>query len=177
MLTLTIRHVEGATPEAEAEKLALAWRRLREQLTRLYRTRFPFMAVFEKHPSSGRPHLHILLRGRFIDIRVVRAFMTKRLASPQVWIEHFPDARKAANYVAKYVKKAPEKFGNCKRYWSSADWSLKPKPEAQDDTADPVWWTVHMISPEAVLRMAHTDGVPKSFDGERWTIHGSWVPW
>lgn len=172
MLTLTMRPRPGLSPADHAEALVKAWRILRQKLTRLYDLKkIPFIAVFEKH-RSGYPHLHILMRVQYIDVRVIRGFMTARLGSPQVNIIHIDNPRQASGYITKYCAKAPTIFGSCKRYWRSQDYTPKtPRPD--DDTPEgQTWWEVSSYCIETLLRMASFENHELTYDGETWTIHG-----
>lgn len=137
MLTLTIRAGRYATPEAAAVALAHAWRRLRRAAIKKYGlTKLPFMAIFEKH-QSGQPHLHILLRARWLDQRWLSKWMADEEDSPVVDIRRIKHRRHAAAYVTKYVSKAPERFEGTKRYWRSVDYLVEP---AMPDGSTKVQW-------------------------------------
>lgn len=82
----------------------------------------PYFAVVERH-KSGRPHLHILLRAHYIPQRWLSQEMARRMASPICDIRKVDSTAKAAAYVAKYIGKAPAKFGNSRAYWYTKNWS------------------------------------------------------
>jgi hypothetical protein len=124
-LTLTCRRVEGEHPNTAAKRLIDAWRRARRQwMRRQGIKKLPFFAVVEQ-TKLGWPHLHIMLRGVWIDQRWLSRTMEALANSPIVDIRRIENAGRAAVYVAKYAGKANHKFGTCKRYWSSQDYKLK----------------------------------------------------
>lgn len=92
----------------------------------------PYFAVVEKH-KSGRPHLHILLRCEFIPQRWISGEMARRAQSPICDIRKVANTKVAASYVAKYIGKAPAKFGNSRAYWYTRNWAppvADEEPEA-----------------------------------------------
>lgn len=125
-LTLTANPKRGHSPDDRARGLARAWRLLRLRAMRHYGYRsLPFLAVFEK-TKRGEPHLHILLRVRWLDQRWVSAQMRGLTSAPICDIRRVKGAKQAAAYVAKYVGKEPCPFKGTKRYWRSQDWDLTP---------------------------------------------------
>jgi hypothetical protein len=126
-LTLTSKRQDGLSPITAARDLARAWRLVRLRLLRHYKLdALPFVAVFEK-TKLGWPHLHILLRSRFLDQRLISTWMQELTGAPIVHIEALDDPKKAVRYCAKYISKDSEKFGTCKRYWSSRDYRIVPE--------------------------------------------------
>ena len=131
-LTLTVNPATGHTPDERARDLAKAWRLIRKRAFRRYGYEaIPFLAVFEK-TKRGEPHLHILLRVKWLDHRWVSNVMRELIGAPIVDIRRVRSAKQAAAYVAKYVGKDPVTFDGCKRYWRSQDWELFA---ANDDDA------------------------------------------
>lgn len=169
-LTLTVKRGLYPTPEAQAAAMATGWRMLRQYLCRLLdRKAIPFLAIVEKH-KSGWPHLHILLRTKYIDHRLIREWWVGRFNSPQIWIEQVDDQRKAAVYVSKYLAKHPERFEGCKRYWCSQDWDLaKNKVPKVEHEAD-VWFEAVTSRPISLARMAFYDGATVKFEGDKIVI-------
>jgi hypothetical protein len=149
-VTLTIRRLKHQSPNVAAKCLVLAfqtsmkrWQRLRPG------NRAEYFAVFEA-TKNGYPHLHVLWRGPWLDQRWLSAQMAELIGSPIVHVEQVQDARKAARYVAKYLGKAPHRFGTCKRYWHSRSWSLAPawEPEAAPEPGMTWWhskWSVAVV--------------------------------
>lgn len=129
-LTLTSRRRPGITPAHAAKQLAWCWRVIRLRLMRQAKTKhLPFIAVFEA-TKLGWPHLHILLRSRWIDQKQLSEWMAELHDSPIVYIERIDNRARLNAYVAKYAGKAAHKFGTTKRYWTSQDWRLeKAKPD------------------------------------------------
>lgn len=169
-LTLTIRKGRFATPEDAAAEMVKGWRMLRQFLERhLNIKKITFLAVFEHH-KSGWPHLHILLRGSFIDHRIIRNWWKSRFDSFQIDIRFVANSRQRASYVTKYVSKAPQGFGSCKRYWCSQDWD---PPKKENDTpagSEFAWWESVTVNPIGIIRMALGDGAKVTATGDRWVI-------
>jgi len=171
-LTLTMQHTED-TPDAQAQKFVTAWRMLRQFLCRrLGRKSLTFLAVFERHPTSGWPHLHILLRGGYISRKLILEFWTAYTHSFIVDIRLVKNARQRASYVSKYVAQDPGSFEHVKRYWCSQDWDPPKKEEPRSTGDEFAWWESISIHPLGIARMAHGDGAAIKFEGERLVING-----
>lgn len=126
-LTLTIQCHPGDNANDKAAMLARGWRLLRLRLMRRYKIKsLPFIAVIEAH-KSGFPHLHILLRSKFIPWRDLVALWITVTGSRGVFIERLQRRSKAVAYCSKYAGKAAHKFSRCKRYWCSRDYDLRGK--------------------------------------------------
>jgi hypothetical protein len=171
-----MREGYAKTPDQQAEEFVVGWRLLRQFLCRkLGRKTITFLAVFENH-ESGWPHLHILLRGGYIDHRVIRAWWEERFQSHHIDIRLAKNPRQRASYVSKYVAKAPQGFGHCKRYWCSQDWDKKkndaPKPERDEYE----WWEAITTRPISMARMAFEDGARVTFRGDEIVIAGWLAP-
>lgn len=80
--------------------------------------RLHYMA-FAEETEKGEPHLHILLRTKYIPQRWLSQQMAELLNSPVLWIEKIKSVKSTIAYVAKYVTKAPAQFGKSRRYWVS----------------------------------------------------------
>lgn len=145
LLTLTVSPRSGPTPDARARALRDAWRVLRRRIARKHGGKAPpFMAVFEK-TKRGEPHLHILLRGPWLDQRWLSAAMNDLISAPIVDIRAIDQARSVAGYVAKYIGKDPTPFDGCKRYWRSLDYLDAREPDpAYDAEAREDWNVVEM---------------------------------
>lgn len=132
-LTLTYRIRDGETPDQAAPKLTRAWRLVRLRLMRKYHWRkLPFLAVMEK-TQNGWPHLHILLRSRYIPHKLISQWMAELIQSPVVGIEKINNKSRAAGYCAKYCGKAAAKFRTAKRYYQSQDYDLREPYEPDND--------------------------------------------
>jgi hypothetical protein len=142
-LTLTSRRREGQSPISAARDLARAWRLVRLRLMRHYKiSALPFLAVFEQ-TKLGWPHLHILLRCRFLEQRLISKWMDELTGAPIVHIVALDDPKKAVNYCAKYISKDSQKFGTCKRYWSSRDYRIVPIRRKKDRALPAGDWAIH----------------------------------
>jgi len=102
---------------------------------RLENGKLPFLAVFEA-TAKGWPHLHIIMRVPWMDQRWVSAQMDDLMRSPICWIERIADDGRIVHYISKYVGKNSQRFGKCKRYWSTQNWK-KPDEDKDDDDPDP----------------------------------------
>lgn len=169
-LTLTIRKGRAANPDAQARDMVEGWRMLRQYLMRWYGwKKLPFLAVVEKH-KSGWPHLHVLIRSKYIDHHLIRDWWNARFDSPRIWIEAVTDQKKAAVYVSKYLAKSPWAFEGCKRYWASHDFDIsKPQPYVSPDDGLYVSYLLRGV-PTAIVRMALLDGAEVTYDQGKWTI-------
>lgn len=96
--------------------------------TTMRRHSVEFLAVVEAQ-KNGNPHLHIMARCPYVPQSWLSARTAALIAAPVVDIRDVKETRKLANYVAKYCGKDPQRFGTCKRYWSSTRWQLSPKAE------------------------------------------------
>lgn len=122
MITLTSQLVEGANQDAAARDLVRAWQLIVKRYKRLWDVkRFPYFAVVEE-TKRGQPHLHILARAHFINHKWLSEQLADITGSYVVWLTAMKSFTKAANYVSKYLGKAPTHYEGCKRYWRSQDW-------------------------------------------------------
>lgn len=93
-------------------------RQITEQTAAGEITRLHYMAFCEE-TAKGEPHLHILLRCKYIPQRWIAQQMQDMINSPIVWIEKIKGTKAAIAYVSKYLTKAPAQFGKSRRYWCS----------------------------------------------------------
>lgn len=143
-LTLTCNPERGNSSNHRARMLVIAWRQVLRKLRRVKRyKRLQYFVVMEK-TKAGEPHLHILLRSPFINQRWLSDQMRDLIGAPIVYIEKIKSKRKIANYVAKYVGKAPHQFDGCKRYWRSLDW-MHPTRNELKAQRDPET-TFHLVT-------------------------------
>ncbi len=171
-LTLTMKHIHGS-PDEQAEQFVVGWRMLRQFLCRhLNRKKLDFIAVFEAHPTSGWPHLHILLRGGFIDHRLIRRWWEHRFQSFQIHIKLAKNGSQSAAYVAKYMSGDTRKFGSCKRYWSSQGWELKKPGHEKPIYGEDVWFERFGMSVMNMARVALGDGARIEFKNDSLIISG-----
>jgi len=128
LVTLTCREGQFATPEIAAERLAWAWKIIVQRWRRLKPSNTCEYAVIREAQQNGWPHLHIAWRGPWIDWDWLRAQAAELLNSPSVDVRLIRNPQKAARYIAKYLGKAPHRFGTLKRYWFSRNYRVE-KPE------------------------------------------------
>jgi hypothetical protein len=187
-LTLTMRKGQYNSPDEQAEAFVVGWRMLRQFLCRqLGRKKIDFIAIFEKH-KSGWPHLHILLRGGYIDHRIIRGWWKSRFNSIHINIKLARNGNQAAHYVTKYVSDDPAVFGTLKRYWSSQGWEKKRPDSGRPVYGEDVWFERYGMHPMNMARVALSDGARVTFKGdsiiiERWSGPdermwgvGKWAP-
>jgi hypothetical protein len=169
-LTLTKAPVEGQTPDQAAEAFVVEWRSLRQFLRRrLERPNLTFLAVFEAH-ESGWPHLHILLRSKYISRELIKEWWEARTGSYQVDIRRVHNPRQRASYVSKYVAKRPSQFGSCKRFWCSQDWDPPKKIDPATQGEEVAWWEAITVSPIGMMRAALADGAKVTWKGDLMVI-------
>jgi hypothetical protein len=165
-LTLTMKPDAGLTPEQAAVEFVEGWRMLRQFLCRkLDRKGLTFLAVFEAH-ESGWPHLHILLRSKYIDHRVIRSWWESRTGSYQIDIRRVHNPRQRASYVSKYVAKRPTQFGSCKRFWCSQDWDPPAKEPDPNQGEEVAWWEAITVSPAGMMAAALAAGAKCTWKGD-----------
>lgn len=144
LLTLTTRRVEGGDAIAEARRQGEAL----AKLVRMIRREHPkhviaFFAVREA-TKLGWPHLHVALRAPFLEWAWLVEQWEALTGSRGVDIRAIYKAGNAAKYLAKYIGKAPHRFGTTKRYWSSRNWRdpvVEPEPRPSDWNT--VWFIVN----------------------------------
>lgn len=123
-LTLTVDPKRYETPDEAARSLKRAWVNLRRAMERDHGIKQPpFIAIFEA-TKQGWPHLHILMRCRYIHQRWYSDTMARLIGAPIVDVRFIKETGRVAAYVAKYVSKAPEGFASCKRWWRSHDYEV-----------------------------------------------------
>ena len=150
-LTLTSRKRDGVPPHTAALELSRAWSLIRKRLMRKPQyKKLPFIAVLEKH-KSGWPHMHILLRAKFIPHALLSEWMEEICDGPVVWIERLRDPKKAGVYCSKYCGKAEDKIGTAKRYWQSRDYDLREEKDPQKTNPDSRPWIVALRHIDSVV--------------------------
>lgn len=136
-ITLTVDPSRFQTPVNRARELVMAWRQVVKRAKKQYRYRtIPYLCVFEA-TKTGEPHLHILLRVPWIQQKWLSVQMEELIGAPIVDIRRITNRSMVAGYVAKYVGKAPHKFGTCKRYWQTKDYC---KTDYKKPDKDPLWY-------------------------------------
>lgn len=142
LLTLTVNPAWGDGISMRARALVEAWRKIRRSAKDHWgNKKIPFLAVFEE-TKEGEPHLHILLRAKWIPQTWISDRMAELMDAPIVHITQLNSKKKAARYVSKYIGKNPERFEGCKRYWRSLDWFVIPEKPRVNPLGEPLskWW-------------------------------------
>lgn len=170
LLTLTLSSKQYPDPDDAADQLKRGLVALRKRIARRFpNERIPFLAVFEKH-KSGHPHLHLLIRAKFLPIRMLKRMWEDITGSYQVDIRGLKKSRQAALYVAKYVGKDLSAFPGCKRWWRSHDYD-QSLPETEDSIIQRRKWqrhTANFDSLRSALRYLGAEVVNKGRDGFEW---------
>lgn len=121
----------------------------------LHDGKLPFIAFFEA-TKAGWPHLHILVRARWVDQAWLSAQAAELLSSPIVDVRRVRTPRGVARYVTKYLTKALKRWGTLKRYYSSRGWDARPKLEPRPEPLPEVdWRTVQNNWQAAVAWLAY----------------------
>lgn len=140
-LTLTSRVRDDITPDEAARALKEAWVTLRRRIHVRYGIKnLPFLVVFER-TKRGWPHLHMMIRAKWLDQRWLSEQMSDLIDSPQVFIEKIDAGRGCAKYVAKYLGKDPHAFAGCKRWWRSHNYEQVPPDDRPAITFGERWQT------------------------------------
>lgn len=130
-LTLTVSSKQYESAEDQAADLKRALVLFRRGIEAKWGiSNIPFIAVFEAH-KSGRPHLHLLLRGKFLEHSELLALWRRCIGSGGVNIQWCPKKKNVLMYIVKYIGKELHKFEGCKRWWRSQNYELEKeeKPE------------------------------------------------
>jgi hypothetical protein len=128
--TVTSRPDPDQTHEKRREIMGKAWPLLIRRMERHTGRHIPYLAVCEKTPSNGTPHIHAALRCRYVSQRLLSKWWEELTGWKIVDIRQVKNPKKLSIYLTKYFKKDPYKFGNSKRYWNNRDWELPPEPGA-----------------------------------------------
>lgn len=146
-ITLTSNPNAGISADARARGLVIAWRAVAKRVKARYGyADLAYFCVFET-TKKGEPHLHVLARVGWIDQRWLSRQMAELANAPIVDIRKVRSASQAAAYVAKYIGKAPHRFGTCKRYWYTQGWNLSDwRPDKGSSE-----WSMRWITPYETL--------------------------
>ena len=126
----------GARPAEDKRSHAYGFGRNR---VTLHKGKLPFLAVVEK-TEAGWPHLHILLRAKWIDYQWLRAQMDELLRSPEVHVKRLYRRDVRTSYCVKYCGKATHKFDSTKRYWQSRDYDPGTWKKQREEEGPPLVW-------------------------------------
>jgi hypothetical protein len=162
LLTLTVDPSRFSGPEAAHRQIGEAWNRLRSYLRQAH-GRFSFIWVREEQ-ENGYPHLHVLV-SRFLPHGDIAAAWDRAGMGDVVDIRQV-EARKAGNYVAKYLAK--DAMANLpsgvNRYGSSGDLDLAVRGSSSDSSTswfieadDPITGTPTEAAPGDFLRRPPPD--------------------
>lgn len=113
-----------------------AWRAARRSIEAEYGGKKGEYLTVVEATQRGWPHLHVLTTRRWIDQRWLSQLWDRLTGARIVHIERVKHESRAANYVAKYLGKAPHRFLKCKRYYFTRGYIQKPK-----NTAPPFDWS------------------------------------
>ena len=163
VLTLTSNPAIGLSPAHRCWMMKKALPELmRRAAARAGIEKIEYMA-FPELTKHGEPHLHIPLRGPYIDQAWLARTWKALTGAYIVWIEKLDGPGRAARYVAKYVTKGPARFGRGKRYWGTRNYAPGWTPEKPVmDAWDPPWVRIEKSLDEYVR---HAEGL------------GWWVAW
>lgn len=139
MLTLTVSSKAYDTPHEAAQDLKRALVALRKRIARAFPGEtMPFLAVFERH-ESGFPHLHLLIRARFLPVKRLREMWEG--ITKHSWNVNIMALRTVGQvaYAAKYIGKDLAPFEHCKRWWRSHAYDM-PQPDDEQRKRDRGQW-------------------------------------
>ncbi len=163
-ITLTASPASGDSPASRARALAKAWPKVVKAAKKKYGySEIPYLCVFEA-TKKGEPHLHILVRCKWISQKWLSAIMENLTKSPIVDVRAVKNPKLIARYLAKYVGKEPHRFATCKRYWSTRSWRLV---KWTHDDADAGWYDGWQI------RDVNLDFLKTMWEGMGWTTEAS----
>ena len=123
-ITLTVNPETGIDRIDRARTLVKAWRLIVKRAKRRHGyAKIGYLCVFEA-TKAGEPHLHILSTVPWLDQKWLSRQMAELAEAPIVDIRKVKSSGHIAHYIAKYIGKAPHRFGTLKRYWYTKDWKL-----------------------------------------------------
>lgn len=129
-VTLTVPPHKYADADEQAQDMRRGLVLLRRHIAKRFHVdKIPFLVVFEKH-QSGRPHMHLLMRGPYMHQKVLLALWRNIMGSGGVNIKFIKNTQKVLFYITKYIGKDLVKFEGCKRFWKSQNYEQE-KPEKQ----------------------------------------------
>lgn len=129
--TLTMKNDLFETSDEQYKVLMEAWRyfityvRRSKALTK-YQSQFRYVKIPEMH-KSGYWHLHVVV-DRYINReilqriweRIIQEFLNRDSHVASIYIELIPNAKKAANYICKYITKSIHDKCPTKRFFSTS---------------------------------------------------------
>lgn len=169
MVTITCAATQfPSVAEAETEQRK-AWAAYCRAWARQHPHRKIPYSLAREYTKAGWPHLHVLIRGVWIDRHELKKFMGDRIGSPIVDVRKIDSHRGVVGYVAKYVGKSYERRGTGKRYWCSKDWDLT-KVKQPDGSYRSV--AEHDGFREQPIRVSISHGHTSRMLAELWISHG-----
>jgi hypothetical protein len=169
-LTLTVNPALFSSPQERAERLRHAWLLLRIRIKKRFNYKtLPFLAVFEK-TKNGEPHLHILMRSKYIPRQWISDQMLDLMGAPIVDVRRIFEQGRVAAYVAKYIGKDPTKWDKCKRYWRSQDYELEARKYVKAEGLDDEWWEVRNSRPELIVKLCELEGMSVTKRDRDWLV-------
>lgn len=143
----------------------------------LFGGKLPFIAFFEA-TQDGWPHLHILLRAKWIDQKWLSAQADELISAPIVDVRRVKSSRGVARYVTKYVTKSLKRWGKLKRYYSSRDYDPRQKPEKlEQPLPDQEWVTVNNTWQNTLAHLVTRFRWEPKKVGPWWVLKAEWSKW
>lgn len=137
MLTLSVSSNDGRTIEQRAKWLVRCKQVLTKRIRRQYALeRLPHAWVLEPQ-KSGNPHLHVLLRTRYLPHAWLRANWRDISGGTGCHIEKIDSGVASARYIAKYLNKRPLRLRGTRPYFMSRGWKIAPREKPKH------WWDQH----------------------------------
>lgn len=132
-MTLTVPPHKYADKDEAARDMRRGLVLLRRRIAKKWNIEnIPFLVVFEAH-KSGWPHMHLLLRARYMPWTILRAMWKDIMGAGSVDVRFIKDTGRVLQYIVKYIGKDLGKFEGCKRWWRSQNYDL-----GEDDYEPPV---------------------------------------
>lgn len=158
LMTLTISPTPGNTADEDARLMVDAFAKLTRWLRRRFGgQRVQMMRVFEAH-HSGRPHMHVLHRGKFVPWAELSAKWQELTGSPGVDIRAVERHSTSAHYISKYIGKDVHRYAGVARYYYTRGWTKTRAEKKADRIAAGERCWLAKVSPEEVAAGWARDG-------------------
>jgi len=175
LLTLTVNPSLGENRDERTLMLANAWRIIVKRLRReAGQGSVEYLAVVE-YTKAGEPHLHILLRSKYIPQATLSAWMAELIGAPIVDIRAIKNQKEVIRYVAKYVTKDFQAGEGRKRYWTSGSWEVKSRPRPEVGSLGQERWVIDRRGLAEIISEWIYRGFVFRSEGERAVI-GFYMP-
>ena len=123
-MTLTVPPHKYADKDEAARDMRRGLVLLRRRIAKKWNIEnIPFLVVFEAH-KSGWPHMHLLLRAKFMPQQILKAMWKDIMGAGSVDLRFIKDTGRVLAYIVKYIGKDLGKFEGCKRWWRSQNYDL-----------------------------------------------------